>query len=321
MTGRESIREHKFDQILALLNKADHENTPPDEAATARTLAEKLMRRHAFDEEEIRQAAIRSGGTVETPEIRRINVAQIGNAFMWVVVSVFKELARHCRCRVATGGWDGPDRYFYVVGFSTDIDFLELLLTTTRLAFSSNIEPPFDPNDFDGSVAKMHLAGIEWKTIAKRVGIEFPSEAMRLRRAFYRWCERTGTPREDGHRFSPKVYRESFASGFYSAMYHRLEAVRSQAERDARDEHGDDRMAIALRDRESVVEEFLYERFPNLRPKPVDNTPVPAEPKKRGRYKEPKMDWRAFDAGSSTANSVNLGGAGVSGSGPKGELR
>ena len=50
----ETVREHKFEQIKALLNTADNPTTPAGEADNARKLAEKLMRVHVFDEEEIR---------------------------------------------------------------------------------------------------------------------------------------------------------------------------------------------------------------------------------------------------------------------------
>ena len=318
----ETTRQHKFDQITALLNKADDSRTPPNEAATARKLAERMMERHAFAEEEVRQARLRSGGQVETPEIRRFSVYDSGNAFGWILNSLFRRIAEHTRCRVANGGWDGATRYQYVVGFATDLDFLDLLYTSTRLVFSSNVEPPYDPADYDGSVARMHLAGIKWEDIAHRTNTPWP-DGQKLRRAWYRYADAHGMTKQEGHRRSPKLYRESFADGFYNEMWLRLYYARQQAQEEHRAENASeaDRYAIALRSREQVVEEFLYERFPGLRPKPVDTTPVKAT-KTKGRrysYKEPKRDERGMRAGAAAARRVNLGGTGVSGA-PRKEL-
>jgi hypothetical protein len=320
----ETVRQHKFDQVTSLLNLADDARTLPDEAATARRQAEKLMLKYAFEEEEIRQAQMKSGGPVETPEIRRFNIHDSGNAFSWVLRELFRGLAKHSRCRVAKSGWEDSTAYLYVVGFPTDLDFLDLLYTIVRLSFSSNIEPPFDPADYDGSVARMHLAGITWRSIAHRTGTEWP-DGLKLRRAFYRWCDANGFDREAGHRRSPKVYRESFAEGFLDEMERRLWTMRYEAEREQREETGDDRMALALRSRESVVEEFLYERFPNLRPPPPMTDEerkalmkrLDEAPKPKGRqpaYRPPKRDASAMQDGARVARTVNLGkSSGVAG--------
>jgi Protein of unknown function (DUF2786) len=313
----ETVREHKFDQVKALLNKADDPRTPADEADTARKLAEKLMLRHAFDEEEIRQAAVKNGGQVESPEIRKFNIYDSGNAFSWVLNLLFIDLVAHCRCRRATGGWDDRTRYFYVVGFASDLDFLDLLYTIVRLAFSSNIEPPYDENDYDGSVARMHLAGITWREIARRTGTPWP-DGQKLRRAFYRWADANGVSKDEGHRRSPSTYRESFAEGFLYQMENRLYVMRQAAADEARAETGE-RFAIALRSREDRVEEFLYERFPGMRPKVLTDEERAAiakrladAPKPKGRqptYRPPKRDERAMAAGASAANRVNLSGS------------
>lgn len=322
----ETIRQHKFDQVTALLNLADNAKTPPEEADTARRQAEKLMLKYAFEEEEVRQATIKSGGQVETPEIRRFDVHDSGNPFGWILRELFRGLAKHTRCRVAKSGWEDGTAYQYVVGFPTDLDFLDLLYTIVRLSFSSNIEPPFDPADYDGSVARMHLAGITWKSIAHRTGTPWP-DGQKLRRAFYRYADANGIAKEEGHRRSPKVYRESFAEGYLDEMENRLWRMRYEAEREARadDAATADRMSLALRSRETVVEEFLYERFPSLRPPPPMTDEerkalqkrLDAMPKPKGRqptYRPPKRDRDAMEAGARVARSVNLGkSSGVAG--------
>jgi hypothetical protein len=330
----ETLRQHKFDQVTALINTADDPRTPPNEAANARRLAERMMERYAFEEEEIRQARAKSGGQVETPEIRQFDVYDAGNAFSWILMSLFRRLAEHTRCRVATTGSrdndrGGRTRYAYVVGFPTDLAFLDLLYTSTRLVFSSNIEPPYDESDYDGSVARMHLAGITWRDIAYRTGTPWP-DGQKLRRAWYRYAEANGMSKEEGHRRSPKLYRESFADGFYEEMWNRLWVARHEAHEQHRRENASeaDRFALALRSRETVVEEFLYERFPDLRPKPVVpltdaerkalEKRLEKERKSTRTYKEPKKDATGMAAGRAAARRVNLsGGTGVPGSGRK----
>ena len=202
----ETVREHKFDQVTALLNKADNAATPPDEAATARTAAG-LMLKYAFEEEEIRQAQRRSG--VETPEIRRFNVHDSGNPFGLDPPGTLPRTrqAHPAASPRATG--DG-NAYSYVVGFPTDLDFLDLLYTIVRLSFSSNIEPPFARPTTTAPVAdapRRHRG-----SRSRRTGT--PSAGRPSAVAFYRYAEANGIAKEEGHRRSPKVYRESFAEGF-----------------------------------------------------------------------------------------------------------
>jgi hypothetical protein len=251
----------KFEQIRKLLDLADDSRTPPHEADTARKAAERLMLRHAIDEEEVRQAAKERGATFEVPIIKRVNVYDSGNAFGWMLAGMFRELARHSRCRLASRGWENGSLYQYVVGFKSDIQFLEMLYTVVRLAFSANVEPPYDPTDYDGSVARMHLAGITWRDIAYRTETPWP-DGQKLRRAWYRYADAHSLSKQDGHRRSPRLYRESFAEGFYNTIIERLWRLRYDAEREQMAETGE-RGALALRTREEVVEEFLYERFPN----------------------------------------------------------
>src|SRR4051812_3519370 len=51
----------KLTQAQALINRAEHPNTPPEEAKTARQMADKLIRKYQLDEEEARQSAVAKG--------------------------------------------------------------------------------------------------------------------------------------------------------------------------------------------------------------------------------------------------------------------
>jgi hypothetical protein len=155
-------------KVRALIDRAEHPETPPQEAATARATADRLMEKYAVEEWE----ALKSGGaTGLKPDKIKIDIGEEGDPFLERMAMLVNVVASHCR---ATSVWlQGSGRKGYrkescwVYGYQSDLRYFELLYTTLHLHMAGALLPAPDPSLSMGENAyNFRQAGLNWIEIA-----------------------------------------------------------------------------------------------------------------------------------------------------------
>jgi hypothetical protein len=117
------------------------------------------------------------------------------------------------------------------------------------------------------------------------------------------WSDETGNRK----RINYKTYRRSFSNGFVNRVANRLYALRRG--QDDQTSAGGSKYEIVLRDIYDMVQEFVYEQFPELRPKPPKPVATQDTIKKGRRVAAPKgptIDWKAVEMGMEAGDKANL---------------
>jgi Protein of unknown function (DUF2786) len=269
--GDETLAK-KMRQIQSLFDKADHPNTPPDEADSARAMAQKLMAKYQIAEEQARQQAV-AQGTDAKPIRDEFFLCDNGNKFYneywWMLAAV----AAHVGVRTkydwkAVDLEDGRRVYgliAHIVGFESDVRFAEMLYTNIRAHFSETLEPRLDRSLTDQqNVYRLRNAGMERNRIAALLwGAAMTDGAAhgRVTKLYSAECKARGEdPKVVGRSVNAKTYRSTFAEEYVSAIRERLSRMRAMA--------GIESGAIVLRGRKEAVTEAYYDFFPSERPKP-----------------------------------------------------
>jgi hypothetical protein len=208
------------------------------------------------------------------------------------------------------------------VGFEADVQYAEMLYTAARMAFSERLEPKVDPNLSDQeNVYRLRSAGIERVRISDIMwGNRDKVSLSRVGRLYRAECaSRNEEPALSGRGVTGAAYRESYADSFVFELERRLRAARSGGN------------GLALGNREQVLNEAFYARFPDMRPKAAvegggeeyktcekcdkskrgncnDHPRGPAGPKGRDPYSAAAMRGRA--SGAAAARTVDLGHTG-----------
>lgn len=148
-----------------------------------------------------------------------------------------------------------------LVGFSADIEYVQMLWVSIHLTFSSKLNPSWDSRlTEDENVKILKEAGWKWERIAQAGGFDWP-DGGKLKRAYRRQCAKEGvTP--TAHTQRHEAYRKSFANAFSSAVNTRLYTMQAKRKETAKSSGAE----LVLRDRTADVEAEFYNLFPNLRP-------------------------------------------------------
>lgn len=325
-------------KVRAMLDRADHPNTPPEEADTARRMADEMMTKFTIAEFELEFA--KPAGTREKPVARDIIYG--GENLPWDVSQNFylllNSLADLSGVKVGFLGWNKAT----VVGYERDIDYLELLFTAVRMHMSANLAPTPDPTmSWEINLVRFKRAGMKWDKIHKLLrdipGYPFSDKqfvnqggrwGVRLTKTYTDWCKEHGEQRVYDH---PDVWRRSFTEGYVSE-------VRARVRRMKRDREGYTAgKELVLHNRDQDLMDALYELFPEKRPHPLNcdcdvchhcNVSTCSRPNCKSRrapirrtagVKEVKWSADAFDAGKSSGATVDLSSGGVS-QGKRGEI-
>lgn len=309
-------------KVNALMDRADHPNTPPAEAALCRQRAEAIRKKYQLDEEQERQTRLASG-TALKPTLETIDLCDYGSQFRTEYWSLAYWLADHIEVRIANDHRKTAEGHYvftgHVVGFESDIRVFAMLYSGLRNHFGEKVEPTVDPNLSDeDNVYRLRSAGIVRDRIAEMMGWvgddgDHRAGAMKATALYKKACAaRNEDPKVVGKSTNAKTYRECYAEAYVQTIYERLRDMRLSS-----GESG----ALLLAGRKAAVDEEFYTRFPGRRPKPMSTEVAEACKKcakaKSGRCREhslgPMPKARPFSPlgnqqGTSAAHSADLGG-------------
>lgn len=305
--------DEKMDSILAkvrkLLERADHPGTPQAEADSSRARAEALMLKYRLDEAQ----AVMKGDSMVTPVWRDIDLLVADEEFASWYYQLGGVVMQHVGAKGVIG-YRLTDEGEHVtqlkmVGYQSDINYAEMLLTASMIEFGKRLSPRYDPELSDkDNIYNMRQAGMERKRIAEVVygkwttENEMKAKNRKVTKAFRAACEERGEDADVllGRGNNVKTYRKSYADGFVSTLHTRLIRMRTG--------QGEQGTGLVLQDRYDRVLEAYYTRFPQYRPK--ENTGASGDGIKRRRA--PKAPTRphndaAFSRGGVAASMVDLG--------------
>lgn len=250
-------------KIRALLDRAEHPNTPPAEAASCRAKAEYLQREYRVAEEEL----IAQDATSVLPVVQVVQVCTYGSPYRQSYVDLFHYCATHAGLRTLFETDRAADRSGYVVnakavGYESDVRLAEALFTAARVVFTDRLEPQVRNDRSEAeNVYALRSAGMERVRVAEAIwGNRDKANLSKVGRMYKAECLRRGEePALDGRGVTGKVYREQYAQRFVSALADRLRRARNAA-----DDMGGGGME--LHGRKERVQEAFYTEFPHLRP-------------------------------------------------------
>lgn len=271
-----------MERVRNLLARADHPNTPVEEANVCRERAEKLMTQYRLDS--IEEAT--SAGAQITVAWRTFRVpfsAEFRASYGMIVSYVI----HHFDCRGARQrAWDETAMdfvdEFVIAGIQADLDLIDMLITSCLAAFSNNLEPKVqDDLTPEANALRMRKAGMERNRIARillgdwQTTNEMKAKTRKVTAMVKAEAARRGENVDDlfGRGNNIATYRTTFADAFTTEIWYRLNRMAL-----SRSTEG----TVVLGSLKAKVDEAFYERFPQYRP---------AEPKAAVEsYREPNAD-------------------------------
>lgn len=242
-------------KVQALMDRADHPATPPEEAESARNMAEKIMLKYAIEEGALNTAR---GDSKVKPVADTFKYCDAYSSFLTEYHTLMYYVCTHKGVRVNTN-WGGTAT---LVGFESDIALVKMIYLSVRLHLSSRVEAQPDQSlTFDQNVRMLKEAGWKWERIGR--ALDCWPDGGKLIRAYKRQCKADGVA--EHIKSSPEVYLRSFTEGYLNTIWTRLREMRRANSDIAESGTG----AVVLRDRKADVDEAFYEMFPHFRPQPV----------------------------------------------------
>ena len=283
-------REKKLDQIRKLLDKAADQATPEAEAAALRQKADDLMLAYTISEFELNQRKPKNER--EVPTRRSMEVVGYSHPLKTQLLHLHGVVVEHCRCKaVYSGLYDQKDRSIAtVIGFPSDLDYLDMLYTSLQVQMARNLEPTPDPTfTEEENIALLKEAGLKWTRIHELIHPDVPWErrhGVRYTKVYTDYCKKTGKQRMYT---SPLTYQRNFAVGYINKVDDRLREIRNHQKQ----ESTGNGMEIALRDIRSEVDAAYADAFGKTKAVALG-----------GRS---KLDWGAHNAGSVAGSRADLG--------------
>lgn len=319
--------EKMLERVRALLAKADG-TRHPEEADAFRAKADELMTRYAIEEWQVEMAQEGSQGRIKP--IRKdfsmewFSARNPARDALW---EIFYDVARHCRVKAVVQKYgDGGRRTIPVIGMPQDLEYMDMLFTSLMLQLSQKIDPqPQADLSYEENLMLLKDAGMSWDEIAKRMiakaeGIPstpaFVSDDTltiarrrdRMLKHYRTHCKRNNIPQTKRNH---QTYRRSFAQGFAWEIDDRLTALRSSQETLFGKKSGEDSLALALRDISALVQDMLFEVFPDLKPHESGCECAQCSAKRKPvRYRTDtrKSDFSARNAGQRAGREADLQG-------------
>jgi hypothetical protein len=261
----DETRSRKLEQVRKLLDKASDSGTSPAEAEALRNKADDLMLAYAISEFEVQQR--KAKGEREMPERRSIAVITTErHPLKTQLVDLFGTVVTHARCRAVYSGITNPHSRVTatVVGFPTDLEYLEMMFTSLQVQLANNLEPHPDPNlTYEENLCLLKEAGMKWERVWELL---FPGEPWNRSKAiqmltnrYTAYCNETGRPRL---RTSPITYQRNFAEGYNAEVWRRFYDMRKRQQ----EQHvGGSGMELALRDMKSEVDDMFGQQFAGVK--------------------------------------------------------
>lgn len=277
------VTDEKLAKILRevrhCLEKAEHPTTPPPEAEMCRNRAEALMFKYRLDD----AMAVASGTSSNKPVWRTIRLNVADSEFATFYSQLAGTVLVHVGARGCTSWSEEDGRYFSTldaVGYSSDINYMDMILTAAMIEFGKRLEPKHDPELSDQENAyHMRSAGMERNRIARILWGQWDDinhmkqMTRKVTKLFKQECEKRGENPDAllGRGNSVKTYRTSYAEAFVSEFATRLWRLRQV--------HAEEEKGLVLVSRKEKVDEAYYARYPQYRPK-----------KDGGTWKDPQAD-------------------------------
>jgi hypothetical protein len=309
------VSPEKLRRVMALVNnllaRADHPNTPPEEAKTSRERAEREMARYRLEEAalSVEQKAIMG----IKPRKATWDVTELRSEFAQQYRSMANYVINHIGAHGIFTYRHDPDGLtmiiVHVYGFESDLAYGELLWASIRAAFKGQLEPDVDPSLSDeDNVYRLRNAGIERGRIGVLMGWggEGTNGPGKVTTVFKRACKaRNEDPKTlSGKGNNMRTFRRSYAESFADTMWYRMY--------DLRIARGQNSGELVMANRMEEIMEMFYTDYPAYRPQPRDpNAPQPKVRKQRARKPvERPTNWAAARRGEEAARSVDIGSAG-----------
>lgn len=317
--------DNKLRQVQALLDRAEHPNTPPAEAKSARAMAEKLMAKYRIAEEEARKTAVAQGIDTVKPIVVDFPICRYSSEYSRQYEMLFYWITDHVGNVQSAYTNRNGERIAIMVGFESDVKYAQALYTTLRLHFANTLEPTVDPALSDEeNIYRLRTAGMTRPDI--RVAMGWPEgTAPKIQKLYEKACKARGEePVVAGRTVNAKLYRKSFSESYVSTVSTRLWEMRQSSE-------GGTEMVLS--GRAEAVREAYYERFPQFRPvtredrqlgEGIIGGPTGTCPKckkaksgycrdhsylKPGTWKPEKRSHAGMRAGRKAGESADLGGS------------
>ena len=291
-------------KVKGLLDKANSTKNEHEQEAFFKK-AEELMRKHTI-EMFMLEALDDSKG--REPELRNIKfpLVQYDHDFNDNLYALFSTIAIHIGVRVAPATAQKDRMQRLCVGWTQDLDFLEILFTSLYVDIVANMSPTWDEDLDEG--ANLHAfksAGFTWKDIwQKRLAAleleyyDHPWErkhGVRWTNVYKKWAEANGIDRQASS--SLRWYRRDFGSGYVNKISERFREIRKTREGETEE------VGLVLVDRKNVLDEFFEEQFPP--PPPIDPSLLKNYKPAKTRYRN--MNGGAYRAGQAQGSRANLG--------------
>lgn len=251
-------RQRVLDKVAKLLAKAASTDFGP-EALAFQQKADELMLEWAVEEFELSHRDPRN--MAYQPEVRTFDFSSdIRASRIWSYV--FRRLTNFCRCKLAVEQYDRAT----VVGYPGDLDYLQNLCVVLQLHIVKTIFPKPDPALSEAeNLYNLRMAGHTWDQCYRLMhpdqGAAPKSERVRYTKVVGNYAKAHNLPRN--MTASQGGYIEQFLSSFGHRLAQRLEEIMQTQDEE-------NKYALVLRDRASDLDEFLWTKFPDLRPHPAD---------------------------------------------------
>lgn len=344
------ITEDVLAKIAKLIERASHSATPEAERDLCLERADAMMVKYSIDRAFLE--SVKPAGTREAPTSVDIAFVPISDPFRYEMRELLRALAESSRVRVAfRGNW--KESQAILVGFPSDIEYCRMLWTGVYFAFVSRVNPSWDTAlTADQNIKILKESGKKWAQIAIEAnahGFECKPNDGRLKAAYRRACKAEGVE-PTAHTQRHGAYRASFVEAFVYTVTARLRKQADAAAGIVRDNPGSE---LVLADRSVHVDAKFYDMFPDFRPMSDEEraelrrdreaamaaekarraslTDEERKAEDRQRAKQTAAYAREYDreqarrydeagdsAGRRAGQSVDLGGAKVSGSARKG---
>jgi Protein of unknown function (DUF2786) len=317
--------ERILTKIRGLIANAEDEGNTEEARESYRARAEALMFKYRIDEATKVKAGFFGTGEAATvaPVWRVLPITKVGSEFSTGYQRIASSCAHHVGARGVTTYEDG-NLVLKVVGYMSDLLYMEVLLTSCVLEFGKRLEPKVDPTlSIQENAYHMRHAGMERKRITRLLLgdwdtiNEMKAKNRKISNMVKAECRKRGENPDLllGRGNNMKTYRDSYAQGFVNTISHRLWRMRMA--------HGEEGAGLVLADRSERVNEAFYAEYPMYRPsnEPYKAANEDCEKCRRAKSgycrehswmrpvkgRETRLNGRAYDQGSTAAAMVDLG--------------
>jgi hypothetical protein len=252
-----STPDNILGRVQAMLDRANHPDTPEAEREVCLAKAAQYMESHKITEAALRARNLARGiaeaGAREVTDEEIDWIAQ-SDEFYPVHVRIVAFLARLADVKIVFVGYD----QLHVVGYRMDIDYFKMLWLSTHLTFSSRLYPKWSREKSAGdNIRTMVEAGYKWMWIWDKANAEGqpfmrkgepvpapPNDGGWMKRELAAAYKRTG---EEKPKLShgTRNYRNSYAGAFGQTFEMIIVRRLAEKERAARQAEGGAQIVLA----------------------------------------------------------------------------